>query len=111
MTRHLGVPNHVPRGNLPTEKPIQLSKLVGREDDLGVKRVEALEIVVDRRHGFDALLDRHLCVVAVPPTDVRLARPGESAANCPLGGPSHQWIRLASRKFPSSREASSFECP
>ena len=53
-----------------SEKRVQFAELLGREDHLGLEGVEPFEIVVDRQHGTDALLDDHLRVVTVSPTDI-----------------------------------------
>ena len=57
-----------------SEERVQFAEFLGREDDLGLEGIESLEIVVNRRHCVDALLNGDLRVVAVPAVDVRLAR-------------------------------------
>jgi len=57
--------------------PAQSLELLGCEDHIGRKGVEPLEVVVDRHDGGHSPVDWDLCVVAVPPADVRLGSAGE----------------------------------
>jgi len=50
-----------------SEIPVQALELLGREEHLGREGIEPFEVVSDRQHGGQSLVDGDLCVVAVPP--------------------------------------------